>query len=133
MTRDRLPPLLRCMRRLGAALMALALCLPLAAQGRELPLPPPGINVPFANPDVNPRTETFEREGREIWDKRTAIVAALGLGPDMHVADVGAGTGFFVRLMADRVDLRASSMPSTSLALSSRPSSGTPSRRGRPG
>lgn len=63
----------------------------------------PGINAPFEAPDVGCWIEAFEREGREIWDRREAIVAALGLRPGMAVADIGAGTGFFVRLFAREV------------------------------
>lgn len=63
----------------------------------------PGINAPFEHPDVGHWTAVFEREGREIWDRRGDIVAALELKPGMTVADVGAGTGFFARLFADRV------------------------------
>jgi predicted methyltransferase len=63
----------------------------------------PGINAPYAHPDVSQWIAVFEREGREIWDQREAIVAALNLKPGMVVADVGAGTGFFARLFAHRV------------------------------
>lgn len=103
MTRNLLALLLRHARRLSVVLLALGLSLPLAAQVRESALPPPGINAPFENPNVTQWIEAFEREGREIWDKRVAIVDALGLRPGQRVADIGAGTGFFVRLMADRV------------------------------
>jgi ubiquinone/menaquinone biosynthesis C-methylase UbiE len=44
--------------------------------------------------------ERFEREGREIYDKRKEIVAACRLKHGMVVADVGAGTGLFTRLLA---------------------------------
>jgi len=63
----------------------------------------PGINAPFEHPEVTQWIEAFEREGREIWDKRLEIVAALELRPGMAVADIGAGTGFFVRLLAREV------------------------------
>jgi predicted methyltransferase len=66
----------------------------------------PGINAPFENPEVTQWIEAFEREGREIWDKRLEIVAALELRPGMAVADIGAGTGFFVRLLAQEVGPR---------------------------
>lgn len=45
----------------------------------------------------------FEREGREVFDQRDAILGALGLARDMAVADVGAGTGLFTLAMAERV------------------------------
>lgn len=63
----------------------------------------PGVNAAFEHPDVARWTAVFEREGREIWDRRGEIAAALRIQPGMAVADVGAGTGFFVRLFADQV------------------------------
>ena len=63
----------------------------------------PGINDSFENPDPQRYVERFEGESRTIYRYREAIVAALGLEPGMDVADVGAGTGFFSRLIAGRV------------------------------
>lgn len=45
----------------------------------------------------------FESEDRAIYHKRFEVLDALRLKPGMHVADVGAGSGFFTRLMAERV------------------------------
>jgi predicted methyltransferase len=45
----------------------------------------------------------FEREGREVFDHRDAILGELGLREGMAVADVGAGTGLFTLAMAERV------------------------------
>ena len=63
----------------------------------------PGINSYYQNPDWQQWVNTFERPGREVYDKRAAIVAASGVSPGMSVADIGAGTGLFTRLFADRV------------------------------
>lgn len=63
----------------------------------------PEINAQFADPDVREFIQRFESESREIYARREAIVGALGLKPGMAVADVGAGTGLFTRLMADKV------------------------------
>jgi ubiquinone/menaquinone biosynthesis C-methylase UbiE len=64
---------------------------------------PPDINKPFQNPDVDAYIKRFETESREVYAQREAIVRAVGLKPGMAVADLGAGTGLFSRLFADRV------------------------------
>lgn len=63
----------------------------------------PGINAPYATPDFDKWQKAFESEGREVYAKRRAIVAALKLGPGMNVADIGAGTGFFSLMFAPAV------------------------------
>lgn len=68
----------------------------------------PGINAEFLKPGVNLTqwVERFEREGREIYDHRHAIVRAAELRPGMVVADIGAGTGLFTPLLAEAVGPR---------------------------
>ncbi|MHC5003355.1 MAG: class I SAM-dependent methyltransferase [Planctomycetota bacterium] len=63
----------------------------------------PGINAPYVDPDVSQWVERFEREGREIYDLRREIVAAGRIRPGADVADVGAGTGLFIPLLAEAV------------------------------
>ncbi len=63
----------------------------------------PGINRYYQDPDWQQWVNTFERQGREVYDKRYAIVEASGVRPGMTVADIGAGTGLFTRLFAERV------------------------------
>lgn len=63
----------------------------------------PGINESFNAPVVKEWVERFEREGREVYDKRDEVVAACNISPGMAVADVGAGTGLFTRLFAQAV------------------------------
>jgi len=45
----------------------------------------------------------FESPGRELFDRRVDVVNSIGLKPGMVAADIGAGSGFFSRLMAERV------------------------------
>jgi ubiquinone/menaquinone biosynthesis C-methylase UbiE len=63
----------------------------------------PGINRYYQNPDWQQWVNTFERPGREVYDRRHLIVDATGVAPGMSVADIGAGTGLFTRLFAQRV------------------------------
>ncbi|HTS47377.1 MAG TPA: methyltransferase domain-containing protein [Bryobacteraceae bacterium] len=53
--------------------------------------------------DASQWTERFEHEGRAIYDKRFEILDAMNLKPGMNVADIGAGSGLFSRLVAGRV------------------------------
>jgi ubiquinone/menaquinone biosynthesis C-methylase UbiE len=64
----------------------------------------PGINRHFVDPDWQRWVNTFERPGREVYDRRHAIVTASQVRPGMTVADIGAGTGLFTRLFAPAVE-----------------------------
>lgn len=65
----------------------------------------PGVNTEYLKPDLNVTqwVERFEREGREIYDQRAAIVAAARIKPGMVVADIGAGTGLFTPAFSQAV------------------------------
>ena len=63
----------------------------------------PAINQPYLDPDFAQWVERFESPGREVYDRRAAIVAASGVQPGMRVADIGAGTGLFTLLFARAV------------------------------
>jgi ubiquinone/menaquinone biosynthesis C-methylase UbiE len=63
----------------------------------------PKINEPFHKPDLKGFIAKFESNDREVYARRHEIVAAVGLKPGMSVADVGAGTGLFTRLFAEKV------------------------------
>lgn len=66
----------------------------------------PGINAEYMDGDVSKWVERFEHEGREVYDHRQPIVAQMGLKPGMAVADIGAGTGLYTKMLADAVGPR---------------------------
>ena len=86
------------MRRFCLFLTGLFLCGIAAGQGAS-----PEINAPYRNPNYEQWRRSFETEGREVYDRRHAIVAAARLRPGMAVADIGAGSGLFTRLFAAEV------------------------------
>mgnify|MGYP000151674645 FL=1 len=102
---------LQLLRRRPWEIVGLALALLVACRTAAPPSAPaeaavhPGINDEFLAPDLDVArwTERFEREGREIYDQRHRIVEAADVRPGMWVADVGAGTGLFTLLFAERV------------------------------
>jgi len=63
----------------------------------------PRINSSYQDPNVRQWIGVFERDGREVWDRRFDILTNLRLTPGQSVADIGAGTGFFSALMAAEV------------------------------
>jgi predicted methyltransferase len=63
----------------------------------------PGINSSFQSPEVDQFVGRFEREGRDVFDRRFEVLEACQLKPAMNVADIGAGTGLFTRLFAEKV------------------------------
>lgn len=68
----------------------------------------PGINEKYLDPDLNVDewVQRFELESREVYRARRQIVDALELQPGDRVADVGAGTGLFTPLLAEKVGQR---------------------------
>ena len=75
---------------------------PLGAAPGE-PAVDPEINQHYLNADAERWKGVFERQGRELFDRRAQIVDALQLQAGDSVADVGAGTGLFTMLFAERV------------------------------
>ncbi len=63
----------------------------------------PGINDSFRSPNPDEYIERFEVESREVYHHRQAIVRACKIQPGTTVADVGAGTGLFTRMLSDAV------------------------------
>lgn len=63
----------------------------------------PGINNGYRNPNVLQWRGVFERDGREVWDRRDDIIRHLRINAGQSVADIGSGTGFFTALIAAEV------------------------------
>jgi ubiquinone/menaquinone biosynthesis C-methylase UbiE len=63
------------------------------------------MNRRFADPDldVSHFVARFEAENRDVFAKRAGIVEAAGVKPGQAVADIGAGTGLFTRMFAEKV------------------------------
>jgi SAM-dependent methyltransferase len=53
--------------------------------------------------DANAWAKVFDDPARDAWQEPDRVVAALGLAPNMTVADVGAGTGYFTVRLARAV------------------------------
>ena len=82
----------------------LCLCLVLFLSGAVLGQgASPEINEQYRNPDFGRWQRNFETEGREVYEKRLAIVETAAPRSGQTVADIGAGTGLFTRLFAARV------------------------------
>jgi predicted methyltransferase len=86
--------------------LALAVVVALPVQVQAATGANPAINAPYEDPEYEQWVERFERPGREIYDRREAIVDAAGVKTGMAVADVGAGTGLFSLLFAEAVGPR---------------------------
>ncbi|WP_245232725.1 class I SAM-dependent methyltransferase [Thiorhodococcus minor] len=69
----------------------------------ESPAVGPEINAYYHGTDPSRWQGIFERDGREVFDRRLDILSALQIRPGMRIADVGAGTGLFTLLFAEAV------------------------------
>lgn len=85
---------------LSVVLLLIVTALPVGAEEQNVR---PGVNRQYENPEFSVWLNRFEVPGREVFDMRHEIVSELGLQPGMQVADVGAGTGFFTLLFAEKV------------------------------
>ena len=63
----------------------------------------PGINDRWKTGEVDELVGMLERDGREIYENRQAVLELVAPVPGSRVADVGAGSGFMVELFARRV------------------------------
>lgn len=64
-----------------------------------------GVNERFLSRELDTAgmATRFESEGREAFDRRHSVIAALRLRPGLAAADIGAGSGFYAALMAASV------------------------------
>jgi SAM-dependent methyltransferase len=53
--------------------------------------------------DVEHWTTVFDDPARDAWQKPKEVVRALGIAPGMRVADLGAGTGYFLGVLSAAV------------------------------
>ena len=63
----------------------------------------PGHAMPHRFEDAEKWAARFEAKERDAWQKPDAVVAALALAKDAHVADIGSGTGYFAVRLARAV------------------------------
>lgn len=63
------------------------------------------MNDKFLKDDLNVKLwqERFENRDRDVYKNREKIVEALKLEPGQYLADVGAGTGFYLKLFHDKL------------------------------
>ena len=66
---------------------------------------PSGINDSFLDPNMNVEDfiKRFEVESREVFACREQILNAIQLKPGMAVADIGSGTGLYLRPLSRSV------------------------------
>ncbi|MCW8964194.1 MAG: methyltransferase domain-containing protein [Gammaproteobacteria bacterium] len=62
----------------------------------------PGINSHYHDARHADWVPVFESASREVYAQRHAVVTALDIKPGMRIADIGAGTGFYSLLFAER-------------------------------
>lgn len=91
----------------GLLILALATFASMGAMAQVSAAPEQNVN-PHANDHFRDAewerwVAVFERDGREVYDRRHDILEALNIQPGATVADIGAGTGLFTRLFAGAV------------------------------
>ncbi len=83
--------------------LALATCVIISTAVAQEQSLKPGVNKKYTNPDIQKTTKSLESKNRGVFKHRKEIMALLELRPGLDVADVGAGTGFYSRMMAREV------------------------------
>jgi predicted methyltransferase len=102
--------------RLGALLALSMFPSPAVAQppGPDHPLPPEAHGQPHRAgsvhatmqhrfTDVAAATRRLEDPARAAWQRPAQLIAALGIAPGAHVADLGAGTGYLLPWLVEAV------------------------------
>src|SRR5690606_17872941 len=84
------------------SLLLLTGCLVAVSSAQEKSVKP-GINDAFRSPNAQEFVERFETESREVFQHRRKILEACRIEPGQTVADIGAGTGLFTRMLSDAV------------------------------
>jgi predicted methyltransferase len=91
-------------RAVTLALSGLLVASQVAAAG---PTPPATVSdratAVHSFADVAYWSKIFDDPQRDVWQKPAQLVAALGLHRGQTIADLGAGTGYFSRYLADAV------------------------------
>ncbi len=106
-----------------AIVVMLACAPPHSVGGAPAPLPsatpsdtasPPHPHAPFeatsrhSFSDVKHWKSVFDDPARDAWQKPEAVIQALDILPDMRIADLGAGTGYFTAHLARAVGANGS-------------------------
>ena len=81
-------------------LVVLLAALPSLAQEKSVQ---PGINKAYEDSELKVHIQRLEGGDRDVVKKKEDILRACQLRPGMVVADIGAGTGLFTRMMAPKV------------------------------
>jgi predicted methyltransferase len=91
-------------RHLSPLLLLITACSSVRAETGSTPEtePTPEINQRFMTADPD-ELGFLESEGREVYVHRDEVVDALDIEPGDHVADVGAGTGAYLEVLANAV------------------------------
>jgi ubiquinone/menaquinone biosynthesis C-methylase UbiE len=63
----------------------------------------PGVNDNYTADKVQLFAERFSRDGREVADRKDAVLAAMRITEGMTVADIGSGTGLYTVELAGSV------------------------------
>lgn len=100
-------PTLRALRRLALVVLVASSACARESPDQTAPVvnpPPPAYDVEASNIDL--WLETMEVGSRELYAAREAVIAAIGVQEGDAIADIGAGTGLYALLFAQRTGAR---------------------------